>query len=110
MMICFSMPDGLEDAWKTPYAAVQVTVRATAAHNTGTARTGDRPAAELPSARQTAQQVARRPLRRIGCSIHFQEAAARVIAVAASAAPSQGAPGRGPVIAAAIAMTGQCHR
>ena len=57
-----------------------------------------------------AQQVARRPLRRMGCSIHVQEAAARVIAVAASAAPSQGAPGRGPVIAAAIAMTGQCHR
>ena len=50
------------------------------------------------------------PLRRIGSSIHFQVAAASVIAVAASAALSQGAPGRGPVIAAAIAMTGQCHR
>ena len=89
-----------------------MTVRAAATHNTGTARTGDREAAaaELPSARQTARQVARRPLCRIGSSIHFQEAAARVIAVAVSAAQSQGARGRGPVIAAAIAMTGQCQR
>ena len=112
LMICFSMPDGPEGEWKTPYPAVQVTVRAAAADNTGRARTGERQAAvaELPSARQTVRQVARKPFRRTGSSSHFQVAAASVIAMAASTAQSQGAAGPGPVIAAAIAMTGQCHR
>jgi hypothetical protein len=46
----------------------------------------------------------------MGSSSHAQEAAASVIATAASAGHSHGAAGRPPVIAAAIAITGQCHR
>src|SRR5208283_1567782 len=56
--ICFSMPDGPEGAWNTPYPAVQVIARAAAAHNTGRARTGERRAAgtALPSALPTVRQ------------------------------------------------------
>ena len=110
--IWFSMPDGPEGAWNMPYPAVQVTARAAAAHSTGRARTGERRAAEtaLPSALPTVRQVARKPFRRTGSSSHFHEAAANVIAMAASTAHAQGAPRPGPAIAAAIAITGQCHR
>jgi hypothetical protein len=91
---------------------VQATVRAAAAHSTGRARTGERHAvlAEWASARQNAAQVAAKPFRRMGSSSHAQEAAASVIATAASAGHSHGVAGRPPVIAAAIAITGQCHR
>src|ERR1035438_8075928 len=68
MMICFSLPDGPEGAWKTLHPAVQVTVRMAAARSTGRARTGERQAAaaQLPGARQTVRQAAWKPFPRIG--------------------------------------------
>src|ERR1019366_8470868 len=100
MMICFSMPDGAEGAWKTLHPAVQVTVTAAASRNTGRARAGERQAAaaEVPGARQTGRQGAGKPFRRMGSSGHFQDEAAKVItrkAVTASPASTRTPPGRG---------------
>ena len=106
------MPDGPEGPWSTPYPAVQVIARAAAAHDTGRARAGECRAAAtaLLSALPTVRQVARKPFRKMGSSSHFHEAAASVIAIATSTAHAQGAARPDPVIAAVIAITGQCHR
>ena len=112
--ICCIRPAELSVACRTPYPAVHATVTAATATRTGRPRSGERRAAaaraDSVSPRRQVRSVARNPLRKMGASIHFQDAAASPIATAASIIHSQAESCPVPTIATAIAMTGQCHR
>ena len=92
---CIRPARSLRGGLRTPYPAVHATVAAATVARTGRARIGERRAAVADSAstRRQVRNVARNPSRRMGVSIHFHDAAASPIAIAASMIHTQALPG-----------------